>query len=108
MMKTEKELQKIGEEVVEVICEIYDPEIPVNIYALGLIYDVEVSDQCDVKIAMTLTSPNCPVAETLPIEVEEKVKIIPDIKDVKVEITFEPPWTKEMMSEEAKLELGML
>ena len=108
MMKTEKELQKIGEEVVEVICEIYDPEIPVNIYALGLIYDVEVSDQCDVKIAMTLTSPNCPVAETLPIEVEEKVKIIPDVKDVKVEITFEPPWTKEMMSEEAKLELGML
>jgi len=107
-MKTEKELQKIGEEVVEVICEIYDPEIPVNIYALGLIYDVEVSDQCDVKIAMTLTSPNCPVAETLPIEVEEKVKIIPDVKDVKVEITFEPPWTKEMMSEEAKLELGML
>ena len=90
-MKTEKELQKIGEEVVEVICEIYDPEIPVNIYALGLIYDVEVSDQCDVKIAMTLTSPNCPVAETLPIEVEEKVKIIPDVKDVKVEITFEPP-----------------
>ena len=107
-MKTEKELQKIGEEVVEVICEIYDPEIPVNIYALGLIYDVEVSDQCDVKIAMTLTSPNCPVAETLPIEVEEKVKIIPEVKDVKVEITFEPPWTKEMMSEEAKLELGML
>ena len=107
-MKTEKELQKIGEEVVEVICEIYDPEIPVNIYALGLIYDVEVSDQCDVKIAMTLTSPNCPVAETLPIEVEEKVKIIPDVKDVKVEITFDPPWTKEMMSEEAKLELGML
>ena len=107
-MKTEKELQKIGEEVVEVICEIYDPEIPVNIYALGLIYDVEVSDQCDVKIAMTLTSPNCPVAETLPIEVEEKVKIIPDVKDVKVEITFEPSWTKEMMSEEAKLELGML
>ena len=98
-MKTEKELQKIGEEVVEVICEIYDPEIPVNIYALGLIYDVEVSDQCDVKIAMTLTSPNCPVAETLPIEVEEKVKIIPDVKDVKVEITFDPPWTKEMMSE---------
>ena len=107
-MKTEKELQKIGEEVVEVICEIYDPEIPVNIYALGLIYDVEVSDQCDVKIAMTLTSPNCPVAETLPVEVEEKVKIIPEVKDVKVEITFEPPWTKEMMSEEAKLELGML
>ena len=107
-MKTEKELQKIGEEVVKVICEIYDPEIPVNIYALGLIYDVEVSDDCDVKITMTLTSPNCPVAETLPVEVEEKVKVITDVKDVSVEIVFEPVWNKDMMSEEAKLELGML
>ena len=106
-MKTEKELQKIGEEVVKVICEIYDPEIPVNIYALGLIYDVKVSDDCDVKITMTLTSPNCPVAETLPVEVEEKVKLFP-VKDVSVEIVFEPVWTKEMMSEELKLELGML
>tara|TARA_B100001758_G_C17984071_1_gene389704 strand:- start:260 stop:583 length:324 start_codon:yes stop_codon:yes gene_type:complete len=107
-MKTEKELQKIGEEVVKVICEIYDPEIPVNIYALGLIYDVKVSDNCDVKITMTLTSPNCPVAETLPVEVEEKVKVISDVKDVSVEIVFEPVWNKDMMSEEAKLELGML
>ncbi len=107
-MKTEEELQKVGEEVVKVICEIYDPEIPVNIYALGLIYDVQVNEDCDVKIIMTLTSPNCPVAESLPIEIEEKVKIIPDVKKVKVKITFEPPWTKEMMSEEAKLELGML
>jgi len=107
-MKTEEELQKIGEEVVKVICEIYDPEIPVNIYALGLIYDVQVNEDCDVKIIMTLTSPNCPVAESLPIEIEEKVKIIPDVKKVEVKITFEPPWTKEMMSEEAKLELGML
>lgn len=107
-MKTEKELQKIGEEVVEVICEIYDPEIPVNIYALGLIYNVEVSEDCDVKITMTLTSPNCPVAETLPVEVEEKVKVVPAVKDVSVEIVFEPVWTKDMMSEEAKLELGML
>lgn len=107
-MKTEKELQKIGEEVVKVICEIYDPEIPVNIYALGLIYDVKVSDDCDVKITMTLTSPNCPVAETLPVEVEEKVKVITDVKDVSVEIVFEPVWNKDMMSEEAKLELGML
>ena len=107
-MKTEKELQKIGEEVIKVICEIYDPEIPVNIYALGLIYDVKVSDDCDVKITMTLTSPNCPVAETLPVEVEEKVKVISDVKDVSVEIVFEPVWSKDMMSEEAKLELGML
>jgi len=107
-MKTEEELQKIGEEVIGVICEIYDPEIPVNIYALGLIYDVQVNEDCDVKIIMTLTSPNCPVAESLPIEIEEKVKIIADVKKVTVKITFEPPWTKEMMSEEAKLELGML
>ena len=107
-MVKEQELQKIGEEVVSVICEIYDPEIPVNIYALGLIYDVEVSEEYDVKITMTLTSPNCPVAETLPVEVEEKVKSIKPVKNVSVQIVFEPPWTKEMMSEEAKLELGML
>ena len=107
-MKTEEEIQKIGDEVIEVICEIYDPEIPVNIYALGLIYDVQVSEDCDVKIIMTLTSPNCPVAESLPVEIEEKVKVISDVKKVTVEIVFEPTWTKEMMSEEAKLELGML
>jgi len=107
-MKTEEELQKIGDEVIEVICEIYDPEIPVNICALGLIYDVQVSEDCDVKIIMTLTSPNCPVAESLPVEIEEKVKVISDVKKVTVEIVFEPTWTKEMMSEEAKLELGML
>ena len=107
-MKTEEELQKIGDEVIEVICEIYDPEIPVNIYALGLIYDVQVSEDCDVKIIMTLTSPNCPVAESLPVEIEEKVIVISDVKKVTVEIVFEPTWTKEMMSEEAKLELGML
>ena len=107
-MSTENKLQKIGEEVIEVICGIYDPEIPVNIYALGLIYDVQVSDDFDVNITMTLTSPNCPVAETLPVEVEEKVKIISSVKKVKVIIVFEPMWTKDMMSEEAKLELGML
>tara|TARA_B100001250_G_C19779196_1_gene781033 strand:+ start:886 stop:1209 length:324 start_codon:yes stop_codon:yes gene_type:complete len=107
-MKTEEKLEKLGEEVIKVICEIYDPEIPVNIYALGLIYDVQVSENCDVHITMTLTSPNCPVAETLPVEVEESVRIIPEVKKVKVEIVFEPAWTKDMMSEEAKLELGML
>jgi FeS assembly SUF system protein len=107
-MKTEEDLQKIGEDVVGVICEIYDPEIPVNIYDLGLIYDVQVSEGCDVKITMTLTSPNCPVAETLPLEIEEKVKILSDVKGVSVEIVFEPIWTKDMMSEEAKLELGMM
>ena len=107
-MKTEEELQKIGEEAIKVICGIYDPEIPVNIYALGLIYDVQVNEDCDVKIIMTLTSPNCPVAETLPEEVKEKVRAITEVKNVSVDIVFEPTWNKDMMSEEAKLELGML
>ena len=107
-MKTDLELQAIGEKIVERICQIYDPEIPVNIYELGLIYDIQVSEDCDVEIEMTLTSPNCPVAETLPVEVEEKVKVVEEVRKVKVNITFDPPWDKDMMSEEAKLELGML
>ncbi|MBL6663231.1 MAG: SUF system Fe-S cluster assembly protein [Flavobacteriales bacterium] len=107
-MKTDAELQAIGEKIVERICQIYDPEIPVNIYELGLIYDIQVSEDCDVEIEMTLTSPNCPVAETLPVEVEEKVKVVEEVRNVKVNITFDPPWDKDMMSEEAKLELGML
>ncbi len=100
--------QEIGEKVVRVLKTIYDPEIPVDIYELGLIYDVMVSTDADVKILMTLTSPNCPVAETLPVEVEEKVKSLKEVNDAEVEITFDPPWTKDLMSEEAKLELGML
>ena len=107
-MKTDAELQAIGEKIVERICQIYDPEIPVNIYELGLIYDIQVSEDYDVEIEMTLTSPNCPVAETLPVEVEEKVKVVEEVRNVKVNITFDPPWDKDMMSEEAKLELGML
>ena len=105
---SDKESKNLGEEIIKEICKIYDPEIPVNIYELGLIYDVKISDDNDVMIEMTLTSPNCPVAESLPLEVEEKVGKINEINDVKVNIVFEPPWTKEMMSEEAKLELGML
>ena len=94
--------------IIKSIKKVFDPEIPVNIYELGLIYDVKISEDNDVVIEMTLTSPNCPVAESLPLEVEEKVKAIASIKNVKVNIVFEPPWTKEMMSDEAKLELGML
>lgn len=100
--------QVIGEKVVKVLKSIFDPEIPVDIYELGLIYDVMVSSDADVKILMTLTSPNCPVAETLPVEVEEKVKSLKEVNDAEVEITFDPPWNKDLMSEEAKLELGML
>ena len=98
----------IGEKVVSVLKTIYDPEIPVDIYELGLIYDVFVNEDYNVKIIMTLTSPNCPVAETLPKVVEETVDSIESIKSAKVEITFDPPWNKDLMSEEAKLELGLL
>ncbi|MDC6385565.1 DUF59 domain-containing protein [Flagellimonas taeanensis] len=106
--ETNIDTQDLGEKIVRVLKTIYDPEIPVDIYELGLIYDVFVNEEYDVKILMTLTSPNCPVAESLPVEVEEKVKSIDELKDVEVEITFDPPWTQELMSEEAKLELGLL
>ena len=98
----------LGEKIVTVLKTIYDPEIPVDIYELGLIYDVFVNEDHDVKVLMTLTTPNCPVAETLPVEVEEKVKSINEVKEAEVEITFDPPWTQDLMSEEAKLELGFL
>jgi FeS assembly SUF system protein len=100
--------QELGEKIVRVLKTIFDPEIPVDIYELGLIYDVFVNEDRDVKILMTLTSPNCPVAETLHVEVEEKVKSLDEVSDAEVEITFDPPWTQELMSEEAKLELGLL
>ncbi|WP_372793808.1 iron-sulfur cluster assembly protein [Lutibacter sp.] len=101
-------VEELGIKIVEVLKSIYDPEIPVDIYELGLIYDVMVSENNDVKILMTLTSPNCPVAETLPVEIEEKVKTIEEVVSAEVEITFDPIWTQDMMSEEAKLELGFL
>lgn len=100
--------QELGEKIVTVLKTIYDPEIPVDIYELGLIYDVFVNEDNEVKILMTLTSPNCPVAESLPVEIEEKVKSLDEVKGAEVEITFDPPWTQDLMSEEAKLELGLL
>ena len=103
-----KDLQKAGEDVVKMLCQIYDPEIPVNIYELGLIYDVQVSEEYDVQILMTFTAANCPVAESLPIEIKEKVGSMKNIRNVNIDITWEPPWDKNMMSEEAKLELGFL
>ena len=108
MKSTTDKANNLGEKIVGVLKTIFDPEIPVDIYELGLIYDVFINEDNDVKILMTLTSPNCPVAETLPVEVEEKVKSLDEIKDVHVEITFDPPWTQDLISEEAKLELGML
>ena len=100
--------EELGEKIVRVLKTIYDPEIPVDIYELGLIYDVFVNEDNDVKVIMTLTTPNCPVAESMPLEVEEKVKSISEVNNAKVELTFEPAWTKDLMSEEAKLEFGFL
>lgn len=110
MKKTDKyeEKQRIRDAVIEQLHRVYDPEIPVDIYELGLVYEVKVSDDREVYILMTLTSPNCPVAESLPEEVREKVLAVKGVKDVNLEITFEPPWDQDMMSDEAKLELGLL
>tara|TARA_R110002073_G_scaffold279026_1_gene442994 strand:- start:259465 stop:259785 length:321 start_codon:yes stop_codon:yes gene_type:complete len=105
---TEIDVRTVGDKIVEVLKTIYDPEIPVDIYELGLIYDVFVNENKEAKILMTLTSPNCPVAESLPVEVEEKVKTLDEIDNAEVEITFDPPWSQDLMSEEAKLELGFL
>lgn len=94
-------------EVMEALRTIYDPEIPVNIYELGLIYDVIVNSDAEVHIKMTLTAPACPVAETLPVEVEEKARSVEGVKSATVEIVWDPPWDVDRMSDEAKLELGL-
>ena len=107
-MTNNNNTEDLGEKIIKELKSIFDPEIPVDIYELGLIYDVFVNEDNEVKILMTLTTPNCPVAETLPQEVEEKIKSIDEVKTAEVEITFDPPWTKDLMSEEAKLELGFL
>lgn len=95
-------------DIMNAIKEIFDPEIPVNIYDLGLIYEIDVDDYDNVDIKMTLTAPNCPVADSLPIEVKEKVKEVKGVNNVNIELVFDPPWGPTMMSEEAKLELGYL
>lgn len=99
---------EIKDKVIAELQTIYDPEIPVNIYELGLIYEVNVDMANNVHVLMTLTSPSCPAAEALPGEVEQKVKALEGVNEVKVELTFEPPWSDELMSEAAKLELGFL
>lgn len=105
MAVNKKELE---DRIVNVMKTIYDPEIPVDIFELGLIYEIRIDDTANVHVLMTLTSPNCPVAESLPQEVEDKVRDTKDVASAKVEITFDPPWDKDMMSEEALLELGFL
>lgn len=98
----------LEENIIKAIKTIYDPEIPVDIFELGLIYEIRIDVENDVEVVMTLTSPSCPEAETIPGQVEQKVAGVEGVKSTKITLTFDPPWTKEMMSEEAQLELGFL
>jgi len=107
-MEKENDILSLEVEIVNLLKNVYDPEIPVNIYDLGLIYDIETDDQNKVKITMTLTAPNCPVADILPNEIRDKVATIPGVSEVEINLVFDPPWDQSMMSEEALLELGML
>lgn len=100
-------MSDIKSKVIESIKKIYDPEIPVNIYELGLIYKIDVDEKNKVNIDMTLTSPNCPVAESLPNEVKENIKKVEGVSDVNLNLVWEPPWDKDKMSEAAKLELNL-
>jgi FeS assembly SUF system protein len=100
--------QELEEKIIQTLKTCYDPEIPVDIFELGLIYEIAIDDKSNVIIKMTLTSPACPVAGSLPPEVEAKVKAIPEVKDARVEIVWSPPWDKDMMSEVAKVELGFM
>lgn len=102
------EFLQIEQEIVNSIKTVFDPEIPVNVYDLGLIYEINVEDDGAVRVVMTLTSPNCPVAESLPEEVYEKTLAVEGVKSVELNLTFDPPWTKDMLSEEALLELGLM
>jgi FeS assembly SUF system protein len=99
---------ELMQRVIDEIKTCFDPEIPVDIWELGLIYELDLNDTNDLKITMTLTSPNCPVAETLPAEVEQKLKLVQGVHSATLTLTFEPTWTKEMMSEVAQLELGFM
>ncbi|MBO7277079.1 MAG: SUF system Fe-S cluster assembly protein [Bacteroidales bacterium] len=98
----------LKDRIIQRLKTIHDPEIPLNIYELGLIYDIDINDEKDVLIVMTLTAPNCPVAESLPLEVEEAVKQTEGVNNVQVQLTFEPAWSMDKLSDEAKLELGFL
>ena len=99
---------QLQQAVIDALKEIYDPEIPVNIYDLGLIYGVEVDDESDVTVTMTLTTPHCPVAETMPGEVELRAASVPGVRDAEVNLVWDPPWGPDKMTDEARLELGML
>jgi FeS assembly SUF system protein len=107
-MTTELDPKRVEADVIAAIRTCYDPEIPVNIYELGLVYAIEVKDDLSVDVKMTLTSPACPVAGSLPGEVETKVRGVPGVRDAKVELVWDPPWHPDLMTEAAKLELGFL
>jgi FeS assembly SUF system protein len=108
VMKNNTNKKELEIKIIEAIKTCFDPEIPVNIYEMGLIYDIQIDDDYQVRVKMTLTSPGCPVAGTLPGEVQEKVKSVEGISNAKVEVVWDPPWNPDMMSEEAKLELGFM
>ena len=103
-----KEKAELNDKIIRAIKTVYDPEIPVDVYELGLIYEIDIKDNKDVHVLMTLTSPSCPAAESIPSDVKNRIEMIKEINDVDVEITFEPPYTSDLMSEEAKLELGFM
>ena len=99
---------ELNDKIIRAIKTVYDPEIPVDVYELGLIYEIDIKDNKDVNVLMTLTSPSCPAAESIPSDVKNRIEMIKEINDVDVEITFDPPYTSDLMSEEAKLELGFM
>jgi len=107
-MDKEHDILSLEVEIVGILKNVFDPEIPVNIYDLGLVYDIETNELNKVRITMTLTAPNCPVADSLPNEIKEKVSAIAGVSEVDINLVFDPPWNQSMMSEEALLELGML
>ena len=107
-MSEKLDIEALKTDIIAKLKTVYDPEIPGDIYELGLIYEINVDEEGNVKIIMTLTSPNCPAAEEIPADIDNKVKALELVKDLNIHITFDPPWDKDMMSEEAQLELGFL
>jgi FeS assembly SUF system protein len=106
-MESSSRHSEIKDQIIEVIKTVYDPEIPVDIYELGLIYNIDINDAGQVKVEMTLTTPMCPVADSLPMEVQEKILSVDGVTDVDLQVVFDPPWSKDLMSEEARFALDM-
>ena len=107
-MENENEFLQLEDDIIRVLKEIYDPEIPVNVYDLGLIYEIDVDEDNNVRLVMTLTAPNCPIADEIIAEVQHKVEAVEGVKEVNLKLTFDPPWDESKLTEEARLELGLL